>query len=165
MAVHFDGACAVAVAEHSGVHFAAQFEHFCAFGAGREVLAAVVEGLNLFRDGEVFVGDGAVGDFLWWSRVFELSECLSLPGLSDGRRGRLGRCAAAVIGGVVGPISAAGSLPGNGDADVDAEESGEHGGGQFGGQAEQRCRSILSGPGAFNPVHGCCMRILVVSPR
>ena len=89
-------------------------------------------------------GAGPV-DPLWWSQVFELSECLSFPGLSEGREVRLGRCAAAVVGGVVGPVSAAGSLPGHGDTDVDAEESGEHGGGQFGGQAEQRCRSILSG--------------------
>ena len=84
---------------------------------------------------------------LWWSQVLELFECLSFQGLSEGREVRPpGRCAAAVVGGVVGPVTAAGSLPGHGDTDVDAEESGEHGGGQFGGQAEQRCRSILSGP-------------------
>ena len=86
-------------------------------------------------------------DGLWWSQVLELFECLSFPGLSEGREVRPpGRCAAAVVGGVVGPVTAAGSLPGHGDTDVDAEESGEHGGGQFGGQAEKRCRSILSGP-------------------
>src|SRR6478736_3522993 len=92
-------------------------------------------------------GDDLFGvDRLWWSQVLELFECLSFPGLSEGREVRPpGRCAAAVVGGVVGPVTAAGSLPGHGDTDVDAEESGEHGGGQFGGQAEQRCRSILSG--------------------
>src|SRR6476660_8361082 len=65
-------------------------------------------------------------DRLWWSQIFELSEWLSLTGLGDGREVRLGRCAAAVVGGVAGPVSAAGSLPCDGDADVDAEESGEH---------------------------------------
>ena len=45
------------------------------------------------------------------------------PGvLTDGR-------SPAPRGGVVGPVTAAGSLPGHGDTDVDAEESGEHGGG------------------------------------
>ena len=36
-----------------------------------------------------------------------------------------GLFAAAVVGGVVGPVSAAGPPPGDGDADVDAEQSGE----------------------------------------
>ena len=145
MAVHFDGACAVAVAEHSGVHFAAQFEHFCAFGAGREVLAAVVEGLNLFRDGEVFVGDGAVGDFLWRSGGLELSEYLSGLGSWDRFSWWVGGLvAAAVVGGVVGPVSVAGALPGDGDADGDAEQSGEQGCGEFGGEVEQRAGAVLS---------------------
>ena len=75
---------------------------------------------------------------LWRSQIFQLSECLSLAGLRgrlDGLRGC--RCAAAVVGGVAGPVSGGGALPGDGDADVDAEQSGEQGGGQLAGQAEQ----------------------------
>ncbi len=44
---------------------------------------------------------------------------------------------AADFGGVVGPVAAAGALPGDGDADVDAEHAGEQGGGEFGGELEQ----------------------------
>ena len=53
--------------------------------------------------------------------------------------------AAAVVGCVGRPVSAAGALPGDCDADVDAEQSREQRGGQFGSEAEQRGRASLAG--------------------
>ena len=61
------------------------------------------------------------------------------------RLGWLGVCpglsgagaAAADVGGVGGPVSGGGSLPGDGDGDVDAEHPGEQRGGQVGGELEQ----------------------------
>jgi integrase len=60
--IEADGASAVAVAEHAGVHLSPQPGHLRAFGVGGQRLWGVVEGLDLLRDGEVFLGDGAVGD-------------------------------------------------------------------------------------------------------
>jgi integrase/recombinase XerD len=62
VAVEADGTGAEAVAEHPLVHFGAQFAHLCAFGVGGQLAGRVVEGLDLFGDGEVLVGDGAVRD-------------------------------------------------------------------------------------------------------
>ena len=62
VAVQADGAGAVAVAEHPLVHFGAEFAHLGALGAGGQVLRGVVEGLDLLRHREVFLGHGAVGD-------------------------------------------------------------------------------------------------------
>jgi len=46
--------------------------------------------------------------------------------------------AAAVVGGVVGPVPGAGVLPGDGDVDVDPEHSGQEGCGELGGELEER---------------------------
>ena len=62
VAVQADGSGAVAVAEHPAVHLGAEFAHFGAFGVGGQCAWLVVEGFDLFADGEVFVGDGAIGD-------------------------------------------------------------------------------------------------------
>jgi integrase len=62
VAVQADGPGAVAVAEHPAVHLDTQLAHFSAFGLGGQCAWLVVEGFDLFADGEVFVGDGAVGD-------------------------------------------------------------------------------------------------------
>src|SRR5271166_6583606 len=56
------GSGAVAVAEHAAVHLDTELAHFGAFGVGGQCAWLVVEGFDLFADGEVFVGDGAVGD-------------------------------------------------------------------------------------------------------
>jgi len=53
--------------------------------------------------------------------------------------------AVADVGGVGGPVSGGGTLPGDGDADVDAEHPGEDGGGQVGGELEQRGGAGLPG--------------------
>src|SRR5215467_4114240 len=80
----------------------------------------------------VEVGAGST----WWTRLFQLSECVSLsPRCRLGVFGG-GRFAAAVVGGVGGPVAGGGVLSGDGDLDVDAEQPGEHGGGKFGGEAE-----------------------------
>ena len=62
VAVHLDGAGAVAVAEHAAVHLGAEFAHLGAFVVGGELAGLVVEGFDLLGDGEVLVGDGLVGD-------------------------------------------------------------------------------------------------------
>ena len=63
VAVELDGSGAVAVAEHARVHLGAEL------GASRRLRRRragwrrlVVEGFDLLGDGEVLVGDGAVGD-------------------------------------------------------------------------------------------------------
>ena len=71
---------------------------------------------------------------LWRTRVSQLSEYLSLVGSS-----------AADVGGVGGPVAAAGALPGDSDCGVDAEHAGEKCGGEFGSELEQRGGSCLSG--------------------
>lgn len=48
------------------------------------------------------------------------------------------------LGGVRGPITAAGALPGDGDADVDAEHASEDGGREIRGELEERCRARSS---------------------
>src|SRR5689334_15156676 len=58
VAVHSDGACAVAVAEHAAVHLAAQLAHLGAFVVAGELAGLVVEGFDLLGDGEVLLGDG-----------------------------------------------------------------------------------------------------------
>ena len=71
----------------------------------------------------------------WWTRLFQLFECVSLtPKCRFGVFG--GWFAVAVVGGVGGPVAGGGVLPRDGDLDVDAEQPGEHGGGEFGGEAE-----------------------------
>lgn len=45
------------------------------------------------------------------------------------------------FGGIGGPVSGGGALPGDGDRDVDAEHPGEDRGGQLGGEVEQGCRA------------------------
>ena len=62
VAVQADGSGAVAVAEHPAVHLDTELTHFGAFGVGGQCARLVVEGFDLCADGEVFVGDGAVGD-------------------------------------------------------------------------------------------------------
>ena len=55
-----------------------------------------VEGLDLGGDGGVLLGDGPVGNALWWSRLSLLSECLEVSdpghevGCDSGRVGGLG---------------------------------------------------------------------------
>jgi hypothetical protein len=85
-------------------------------------------------------------DPLWRSQILELSEFL-LREVIIGAFGELVRVvlAAAVVGGVVGPVPAARALPGDCDADVDAEQSGEQSGGEFGGEGEQCAGAILAG--------------------
>ena len=70
----------------------------------------------------------------WWTRLFQLSECLLVARPGD-RVGVLsgGWFAAAVVGGVGGPVARGGVLPGDCDFDVDAEHLSEDGGGEFGG--------------------------------
>jgi hypothetical protein len=55
---------------------------------------------------------------------------------------------AADLGGVGGPVSGGGFLPGDGDGDVDAEHVGEDGGGQVGGELEQGGGAGLTGADA-----------------
>src|SRR6476469_9444964 len=62
VAVQADGSGAVAVAEHPAVHLDTELTHFGAFGLGGQCARLVVEGFDLCDAGEVFVGDGAVGD-------------------------------------------------------------------------------------------------------
>ena len=52
----------VAVAEHPPVHLAAETRHLASRGVGWQLFGLVVEGFDFFRDGEVLVGHGAVGD-------------------------------------------------------------------------------------------------------
>src|SRR5215813_12147723 len=75
----------------------------------------------------------------WWTRLFQLSECVSLTGVLKGRFDVFGGgwFAAAVVGGVGGPVAGGGVLPGDCDLDVDAGQPGEHWGGKFGGEAKQ----------------------------
>jgi hypothetical protein len=82
----------------------------------------------------------------WRSRILQLSECLSVASRDfgfDGLGG--GSLAAAVGGGISGPVAAAGALPGDGDGDVSSEHSGEQGCGKFGGELEQCRRAGLAG--------------------
>jgi hypothetical protein len=62
VAVQPDRSGAVAVAEHAAVHLGAQPAHLGAFGVGGKFFRGVVERFDLLADGEVLVGDGAVGD-------------------------------------------------------------------------------------------------------
>jgi hypothetical protein len=62
VAVQFDWAGAVAVAEHAAVHLGAEAAHLGAFVRGGEPAGLVVEGFDLLGDVEVLVGDGLVGD-------------------------------------------------------------------------------------------------------
>ena len=62
VAVQSHGSGAVAVAEHPSVHFGAQLARLGALGVAGQRLGCVVEGFDLFRDREVLVGHGAVGD-------------------------------------------------------------------------------------------------------
>src|SRR3954466_11741387 len=61
-AVEFGWAGAVAVAEEAVV-LASQASHAGSDGVGGQWFALLVEGFDLFADGEVLVGDGPVGDF------------------------------------------------------------------------------------------------------
>ena len=62
-AVEFGGSGAVAVAEESALHLEPQAPHLFAFGGGGQFDGCGgVEGFDLFGDGEVFVGDLAIGD-------------------------------------------------------------------------------------------------------
>src|SRR5664280_606633 len=89
--------------------------------------------------------EGEVG-FYWRSRILELSECLSVASRDFGFDGLCGgSLAAAVGGGVSGPVAAAGALPGDGDGDVNSEHSGEQGCGKFGGELEHCRRAGLAG--------------------
>jgi hypothetical protein len=87
VAVQPDGPRAVPVAEHPPVHLGAQLAHLGALGLGRELLRLVVERLDLLRDGEVLLGDGAVGDL----RVDHRHPQRAVP---EQRRDRLQRHAA-----------------------------------------------------------------------
>ena len=62
MAIHVDGAGAVAIAEHAAVHLSAKAPHLGALVLGGELAGLVVERFDLFGDGKVFVGDGLVRD-------------------------------------------------------------------------------------------------------
>ena len=94
------------------MHLAAKLAHLGSLGFGRQRGAfAGVERFDLLGDGEVLLGDGPVGDALWWSRLLQLSECLLLRSPEDRFEGFAGGLfAAAVVGVVVGPVSAAGPL-------------------------------------------------------
>ena len=96
-------------------------------GAWRGSVPDAAEGLDRCLVG---VGQGVP----WRRRILELSECLALW---------LG--SAADVGGVAGPVSAAGSLPGDSDGDVDAEHAGEEGCGQVGCELEECGGSGLAG--------------------
>ena len=62
VAVQPDWSGAVAVAEHAAVHLGAQPAHLGAFSVGGQFFRRVVERLDLLADGEVLLGDGAIGD-------------------------------------------------------------------------------------------------------
>src|SRR6266516_923052 len=88
----------------------------------------------------------------WWTRLFQLSECVSLTCVPKCRFGVVGGgwFAAAVVGGVGGPVAGGGVLPLDSDLDVGAEQPGEDGGGKFGGEAgkdhtEAPDRQLVSG--------------------
>src|SRR5262249_40146770 len=101
-----------------------------------------------FPGGAPGAGGGSVGGgpgppaagSTWWTRLFQLSECVSLTGVLKGRFDVFGGgwFAAAVVGGVGGPVASGGVLPGDCDLDVDAEQPGEHWGGKFGGEAKPK---------------------------
>ncbi|ELB92711.1 phage integrase family protein [Rhodococcus wratislaviensis IFP 2016] len=61
VAVETHGAGAVAVAEHPPVHLGTKFAHLGALVVGGQFAGCIVERFDLLRDGEVLVGDGAVG--------------------------------------------------------------------------------------------------------
>ncbi|MFC0448938.1 hypothetical protein [Rhodococcus jostii] len=85
VAIQLDGPGAVAVAEHPAVGLGAELAHLgrLVFGGQDCGLVFVVEGFDFLGDGEVLVGDGAVGDLLWRRQILELSECLPF---ADARR-------------------------------------------------------------------------------
>src|SRR6266545_176580 len=62
VAVHFDRASAVAVAEHAAVHLDPEAAHLGPLVSGGQLVGLVVEGFDLLGDGKVLVGDGLVGD-------------------------------------------------------------------------------------------------------
>jgi len=71
----------------------------------------VIEGVDFVGDGEVFIGDGVVGDLLWRSQILELSE-FRLRAMILGAVGEFFRSvlAASVVGDVVGAVFAAGRV-------------------------------------------------------
>jgi hypothetical protein len=87
VAVQADGSGAVAVAEHSAVHLDTELAHFGAFGVGGQCARLVVEGFDLFADGEVFVGDGAVGDWRTRGSSASIGAPTRRPGLRGSCRG------------------------------------------------------------------------------
>src|ERR1035437_9979948 len=95
-------------------------------------------------------------DGYWRSRILQLSECLSVASRDFGFDGLCGgSLAAAVGGGVSGPVAAAGALPGDGDGDVNSEHSGEQGCGKFGGELGQwRRGGLAGGAGAAGVIPG-----------
>ena len=60
--VHPDRPGTVAVAEHPGDASPCSLRTLDALGVRRQLLRRLVERLDLLRDGDVFVGDSAVGD-------------------------------------------------------------------------------------------------------
>ena len=90
-----------------------------------------------------------------WNATCEHRGAARAPDLFFPPWGRfLGLAAAADVGGVGGPVSGGGVLPGDGDADVDAEHPGEDGCGKFGGELEKRGGACLRWVDAdgFEPV-------------
>src|SRR5262249_58136352 len=78
---------------------------------------------------EVFAGS------TWWTRLFQLSECVSLTGVLKGRFDVFGGgwFAAAVVGGGGGPVARGGGVAGGRDPDVGAGAPGERLGGEIRG--------------------------------
>jgi hypothetical protein len=111
---------AVAVSQEPGAGLLAEGALVGAFGVGGQWRWGV-DGLDPAGDVEVFVDDGPVCDLFWRSQILEVSEYLSgmivVCGFGDG----LVVAAAAVVGGVVGPVSGGGAWPGDGDGDGDVD--------------------------------------------
>jgi len=60
--VQADRSGAVAVAEHPLAHLTAEFDHLGSLGVGGQLSGLVVQGFDLFADGETLVGDLPIGD-------------------------------------------------------------------------------------------------------
>ena len=72
---------------------AAEPGHLRADRVGGQHRGLAVEGFDFLADGEVFISDGAAGDFLWRSQISQLSEFLLIAdpgGEVIGEAGRVG---------------------------------------------------------------------------
>ena len=119
VAVQADGSGAVAVAEHPAVHLDTELAHLGAFGLGGQCARLVVEGFNLFADGEVFVGDGAVGD-AGVNRVIRIDRCPNNAARASRDMPRLIAWVASVCRNRSGYVADPGGAGGFGDGPIDA---------------------------------------------